>query len=585
MTNQPSDPSLESSSSTNAAEPNVTESAEAAEAKRLEASENEATETEAVAGESTGADTVGDSVAPQVAASTSSDPVPGAEVTAASDAAPATSDIPATPAEPVAADASEPVAESAEEKQRVAIGTQREGAGDGPVKPKAVSDAESKPIPAADSLPGGPVDTSKNKPHVPKNTGPIPVPSKRNSSDDIESELAKTMGDVNLDSVMQDSSTGEAASEDIEIGGRYKGTVTRIHNDDIFFTLKGRFEGVASKRSFKKEPEVGSMTDIVVKGFNEEDGIYEVSVPGTSVSVEDWSDLQVGTVVEARVTGSNTGGLECVVNSIRGFIPASQIALHRVENLGDYVNKKLSCVVTEAKPKRKNLVLSHRKVLEKEMAEVRKESMAKLEVNSVVEGKVTRIREFGAFVDIGGVEGLVHISKLSWSRIEKPTEVVNEGDSIKVKIEKINPESGKIALSLRDTVTHPWEGIEDKYPANSTVKGTVTRLAAFGAFVRLEPGVEGLVHISELAHHRVVAVKNVVKEGDEIEVKVLSVDRPSQKIGLSLKATIPAPEKPEKGAKEEINEAPRELAVRARRKPLKGGTDRKSGGESFGLKW
>ena len=475
-------------------------------------------------------------------------------------------------------------------RKPISIGSQRDTADKAlaPTLPKAVREAASKPVavPRSEAESDGPQDVAPERATQLERKPPkehVPVPSKRQTSDEIESELQAALGSVSMDEVL--AKNDSAVTEEIEIEGRYKGTVTRIHNDDVFFSLKGRFEGVASARQFKKPPEVGAMTDVVVKAFNEEDGIYELAIPGASISVEDWSDLEVGSVVEARVTGSNTGGLECMVNNIRGFIPASQIAIHRVENLGDYVNKKLTCMVTEAKPKRKNLVLSHRRVLEKELEAVRKESMSRLEVGAVVEGKVTRLREFGAFVDIGGIEGLVHISKLSWDRIDKPEDVLNEGDQIKVKIEKISPESGKISLSYRDTIEHPWEGIEDRFPVDSVAKGTVTRLANFGAFVKLAPGVEGLVHISELAHHRVVAVKNIVKEGDEVEVKVLSVDRDGQKIGLSMKATQPVPEKTKEEAPAVEEEPHRELAVRKRRKSLKGGMDRRSGGDSFGLKW
>lgn len=480
--------------------------------------------------------------------------------------------------------------ETSAPRKTISIGSQRDAANKelAPTLPKAVREAAEQPlaVPASQEVSDGPQDTAPERATKLERAAPkeqVPVPSKRHTSDEIENELQAALGSVSMDEVL--SKQDPSATEDIDIEGRYKGTVTRIHNDDVFFSLKGRFEGVASARQFKKPPEVGAMTDVIVKAFNEEDGIYELAIPGASISVEDWSDIEVGSIVEARVTGSNTGGLECMVNSIRGFIPASQIAIHRVENLGDYVNKKLTCMVTEAKPKRKNLVLSHRRVLEKELEAVRKESMERLEVGAVVEGKVTRLREFGAFVDIGGVEGLVHISKLSWDRIDKPEDVLKEGDQIKVKIEKVNLENGKISLSYRDTIEHPWENIEEKFPVDSVIRGTVTRLANFGAFVRLATGIEGLVHISELAHHRVIAVKNIVKEGEEVEVKVLSVDRDGQKIGLSMKATQPVPEKTKEESPAVEEEPQREMAVRKRRKSLKGGMDRRSGGDSFGLKW
>ncbi|HRF02274.1 MAG TPA: S1 RNA-binding domain-containing protein, partial [Pirellulaceae bacterium] len=186
----------------------------------------------------------------------------------------------------------------------------------------------------------------------------------------------------------------------------------------------------------------------------------------------------------------------------------------------------------------------------------------------------------------GGVEGLVHISKLSWDRIGHPQEVFQVGQQVQVKIDKVNQDNGKISLSYRDTFEHPWQGIEQKYPVGSTVKGTVSRIAQFGAFVRLEPGVEGLIHISELAHHRVVAVKNHVKEGDEVEAKVLTVDGEGQKMGLSLKALVQAPQRASNEKAEVVeDDTPRESIVPKRAGDLKGGRDRESGGDRFGLNW
>lgn len=475
-------------------------------------------------------------------------------------------------------------ADAAPAKKTVAIGSQREGEqqDSGPAVPKQVREAAETPPLVGQEAKDIP---KKSKPGPVKPSGPVPVPSKRSRDEKEDAELDAVLAGQSMDDLVAkaDSQVGE----EIEIDSRLKATVTRIHEDNVFFTLKGQYEGFASVRSFKKEPEVGAMLEVVVKKFLAEEGLYEVGIPGSAVDVADWADVEKGSVVEARITGSNTGGLECMVNSIRGFIPASQIELHRVENFSEYVNQKMTCVVTEANKKRKNLVLSRRQILEKSLAEERKERMASIQPGAELPGKVTRLMDFGAFVDVGGgVEGLVHISKLSWDRIGHPKEVLEAGQDIQVKVEKVNPETGKISLSYRDTIEHPWHNIDTKYAVGTTVKGKVSRLAQFGAFVRLEPGVEGLIHISELAHHRVVAVKNVVKEGDDVEVKILTVDPESQKMGLSLKATQPEPEKPvAKGADESEADNQRPMAVPRRDGPLKGGRDKGSGGEHFGLNW
>ena len=501
---------------------------------------------------------------------------PEAETVAAEEAA----------TEPTATDqaASEVTSEAPAEKKKVAIGSQRDAAAEqsAPAVPKQVREAaETPPLVGQDAK----QKPKKRKPGPVKPSGPVPVPSKRQRDEKEDAELDSVLAGQSMEDLVAKSDA--QVGEEVELDSRLKVTVSRIHEDNVFFTLKGQYEGLASVRSFKKPPEVGAMVEVVVKKYLADEGLYEVGIPGSAVDVADWADVEKGSVVEVRVTGSNTGGLECMVNTIRGFIPASQIEIHRVENFSEYVNQKMTCVVTEANKKRKNLVLSRRAILEQKLAEERKERMAAIQPGVELPGKVTRLMDFGAFVDIGGgVEGLVHISKLSWDRIGHPKEVLEAGQDIQVKVEKVNAKTGKIALSHRDTIEHPWHNIDSKYAVGSTVQGKVTRLAQFGAFVRLEPGVEGLIHISELAHHRVVAVKNVVKEGDDVEVKILTVDAESQKMGLSLKATQPEPEKPAaKSDKDGAPENQRPMAVPRRDGPLKGGRDKGAGGENFGLNW
>jgi len=306
-----------------------------------------------------------------------------------------------------------------------------------------------------------------------------------------------------------------------------------------------------------------------------------------AAQVEDWSDLEEGMVVEARVTGHNSGGLECEVNHIRGFIPVSQISLFRVENLEEFADEKFRCLVSEVNPRRGNLVLSRRAVLEREREEAKQKLLATLEPGQVFEGVVRKLMDFGAFVDLGsGVDGLLHISQMSWARINHPREVVSEGQSIKVKILKYDPQTGRIGLAYRDMLPDPWREAEMKFPPGSQAKGKVMKIMDFGAFVELEPGVEGLVHISELSHKRVWRVTDVVKEGDEVEVMVKSVDPQTRRIALSMKDLIEPPQD-EKKAKQ--GEEPGQPAEKSKRRqppsePLKGGLGR-STGSRFGLKW
>lgn len=442
----------------------------------------------------------------------------------------------------------------------------------------------------AESSQPSPVVSAPATPPVTK-TSPQAIPDEVNATDpgepemSLDDEIAAALGDLSIESMLdlQDDGTMAELSPDSRVSAK----VTRIHGDNVFVSLPGRCEGVVSLRQFATPPTIGASQDVVIKRFSDEDGLYEVAVPGASVDVADWSDLALGAMVEAKITGSNTGGLECQVNNIRGFIPASQIDLYRVEQFGDFVGQKLQCIVTESNESRQKLVVSRRAVLEREKEARRQQLLGSLQVGQTFDGVVMKLMDFGAFVDIGGVEGLVHISKLSWDRVTHPSEVLSVGQKIKVKVDKL-VEGGKISLSFRDTLSDPWESIEQKYPVDSIVRGRVTKIAQFGAFVKLEPGIEGLVHISELAHHRVFAVKNVVHEGDEVDVKVLSIDREAQRMSLSIKQTMAQPE-PSKAQEEVEDDSPaqpsRSLAVPPRSEPLKGGRNRSSGGEQFGLNW
>jgi len=466
-------------------------------------------------------------------------------------------------------------------KRPVAIGSQRDAADKSlkPSKPAAVQSAVANPI----DLSGA------DKPPAAEPTPEPEILSDAGFSDDIDAEIEAALGGLSMDDVVSKS---ETAVDEIEPNTRVKGVVTKIHNDNVFFKLNGQFEGVATLHHFKAMPSEGDLIEIIVRGLNKEDGLYELAVPGAAVGVADWEDITEGSVVEARVTGSNTGGLEVMLNSVRGFIPASQIDRVRVEDFSEFVNQKFDCVVMEVNPEKRKLVLSRRAILERENEEKRKELLTELEAGQLRDGVITRLMDFGAFCDLGGVEGLIHVSKIAWSRVKHPSEVVKVGEKVRVKIEKISEGASRISLSLRDTLENPWKTVSNNFNVNDIVKGTVTRIADFGAFVRIIPGVEGLVHISELAYQRIAKVGSVVSEGQEIEVKIISIDPETQKIALSHKACLapPAPkvsDKQSERAKEEEQpeEPPRELAVPARNEPLQGGTGRKSGGESVGLNW
>ena len=531
-------------------------------------------------------------------------------------------------------------ADAAEEarKQRIKIGTQRPGVAVPRVEPRtkvafrtppittaavttsASSPAASLPAPVAtatnpsppaqaraevkpphreeplDLPPAAPSIKFKDKPRKPRfempaaPTAKVEKPNLRAAlSPELEAELQEALGEVPLDEIIAQE-TGATTGEILETETRLKGRVLRIFRDDVFIDLGGRNQGILTLHTLAKEPEVGAELEVTVNRFNAEDGLYELTTAGSSVDVGDWSDIAEGITVDAVITGHNKGGLEAEVNKIRGFIPAGQISIYRVENFEEFVGQRWACVVVEANAERRNLVLSRRGVLEREQAEAKEKLLAELEVGQVREGTVRNIRDFGAFVDIGGVDGMVHVSQMSWDRIKHPSEVLTVGQKVKVKIQKIDPETHKISLAYRDLFESPWTNAASKYPVTTRVTGTVSKIMDFGAFVKLEPGVEGLVHISELSYKRVHRVGDIVQEGQQVDAKVLSVDPENQRISLSMKAYEARPEPAKKeeqdsGATGSASAPPEPPKKKKRAVPLQGGLGRSPHGDKFGLNW
>lgn len=484
--------------------------------------------------------------------------------------APAPLDGSATaPAPPIPDSASLPVATSAEEAPARANPS-----------PDLAADLRPRPAPLASS------NAPKRESYPP--TGPkIEPPNLRNAlSEDLERELAESLGDLSLEEVLNQDQRGKHAGALLESDSRHKARVLRVYRDNVFVELAGLAQGALPVMQFAEPPATGALLDVSVVRYNQEDGLYELSLPSAAAAVGDWSSVAEGMTVEARVTGHNKGGLECDVSNLRGFIPASQASLYRVEDLSQFVGQRFNCIITEANPDKRNLVLSRRAVLEREQAEAKEKLIAELAEGQEREGVVRSLRDFGAFVDLGGVDGMLHVSQLSWQRVKHPSEVLQVGQQIKVKIQKIDPATGKISLSYRDQFENPWKTAAVRYPVTATVSGEVAKIMDFGAFVRVEPGIEGLVHISELSHKRVFRVTDVLKEGQRVEAKVLSVDPDAQRMSLSMKALEARADAKQPTAEEEESEpvAPTNPMPK-RTGPLKGGIGRGSGGEQFGLKW
>ena len=423
----------------------------------------------------------------------------------------------------------------------------------------------------------------------------VAVPNLRAALDeDLEEDFEAALAGVALDDLIS-ASTPARADAPIDPGTRITGTVLSIGADTAFIDLGDQRQGAMKLAGLDLElvPAVGDVLQLSVGLRNDDDGLYDVAFANRAVAVEDWSQIQAGMIVEARVTAANKGGLECDVAGLRGFMPASLVSTWRIENLEEMVGQTLESLVTDIVPAARRLVLSRRAVIEKQAAEAKTKLLETLEVGATLDGIVRSVRDFGAFVDIGeGVEGLVHVSQLSWDRVANPADVLQTGQRVRVVVKKIDRDTGKIGLSARDLVESPWQRAGEKYHVGATVRGVVSRIAQFGAFVKLEPGVEGLVHVSELANRHVRSVGDVVKEGEPVECRVLAIDSDEQRMSLSIKAlTTPSAAPLGDDADDDdagAEEAPAAPVVKKHSGVLKGGTGRvggKSAGEKFGLKW
>lgn len=331
---------------------------------------------------------------------------------------------------------------------------------------------------------------------------------------------------------------------DFEPGNRVKGQVTKVEEKQVLVNIEGsKLDGIipiselSSLHVEKAEDavSVGDELELEVQKVEEE----ALILSKRKVDAEKaWDELkgkfESGEVFEAEVKDVVKGGL-VVDLGVRGFVPASLVESYFVEDFSDYKGKKLSFKIVELEQEKNRLILSHRAVVEQEQGKKKQDLLAAIQAGQVIEGTVQRITDFGAFVDIGGVDGLVHISQLSHEHIDKPSDVVQEGQKVQVKVLSVDRDNERISLSIKETLPGPWADIDEKAPKGSTLEGTVKRLVSYGAFVEVFPGVEGLVHISQISHKHIGTPHEVLKEGQNVKVKVLEVNKTDQRLSLSMK--------------------------------------------------
>ena len=364
----------------------------------------------------------------------------------------------------------------------------------------------------------------------------------------IKEAILKMSDDKNLALKNEQLSYMDKNDTQIILGEKIKGTVISVNPNEVFLNIGYKSDGILPKVEITKNEDddleklihAGDEMEVKVIRRQNEDGyvvLSKIELERENAYRELKEINGKDTVVEVTVKEAVKGGLVANYKGARVFIPASHVELYHVDDLSQYVDKELDVNIIEYKEERRGtrVVASRREILRAEREKREEKTWNILEKDTVVEGEVRRLTDFGAFVDVQGVDGLLHVSELSWGRVDKPSDVLKIGDKIKVYILDVDKEKRKLSLSLKKLMENPWNNVDVKYPVGSVVLGKVVRFASFGAFVELEPGVDALVHISQISHKRIDKPEDVLKVGQEVKAKILEVNRDDEKIALSIK--------------------------------------------------
>lgn len=417
---------------------------------------------------------------------------------------------------------------------------------------------------AGANAPNAPVDpfdqTSASHSSVPYDNPPGPVnptppgagqgggggdPTKqsfrRDADAELDAEIDAALGDTDVEQMMAAADTENATAATLR--GTQAGTVSRVDlsKGEVLVDLGGKHQAVVQARQWETPPSEGEFIEVDIERYDVDEGIYKAHRKGAARKVGGWEDLKVGQVVEATVTGMNKGGLECRVGptAIRAFMPAGQVDTQFHKDISVFIGEKFAAKVSKLDKAERNVVLSRRAVVEAERREKREEVMKELAEGQVLTGTVKTVKDFGAFVDLGGVDGLLHVSQLTHRRMANAADFIKEGDSVEVHVDSVDKKGGKggpkISLSLSHRPPNPWESAESKYAVGTGVTGTVTRVENFGCFVEVEEGVEGLLPASEMSWRRIRHPSEVTNVGEQLRLIVIQLDAQAKKLTLSLK--------------------------------------------------
>ena len=354
------------------------------------------------------------------------------------------------------------------------------------------------------------------------------------SDADTEEFLGGMFAD-GMDSILEDQ------LEDLQAGKLIKGKIIGMAGDDVVVEVGLKSEGLINKEEFgDEEVRVGDTISVLLESLEGDGGLIQLSKRKADRQIA-WQKItdqtNEGDEVEGTVMRKIKGGL-LVDIGVPVFLPASQVDIRRPGDVGEYIGRKIRAQILKIDTERRNIVISRRKLVEAERHEAKKRLLDKINVGDIVEGQVKNIADFGAFVDLGGIDGLLHITDMSWSRVNHPSELVSVDQRVEVKILNIDYEKEKIALGLKQKEISPWEEIEAKYPVGARIRGEVVSIMSYGAFIKLEDGIEGLVHISEMSWtRRVNHPSELLTQGEEVDVVVLDIDKNKQEISLGMKQT------------------------------------------------
>jgi small subunit ribosomal protein S1 len=342
-------------------------------------------------------------------------------------------------------------------------------------------------------------------------------------------------------------------------GDSVRGKIVKIEDDKAYVDVGYKYDGIIPLRELSAltidhasdAVSIGQEVECKVSNINDAKETMTLSKRAID-SVNAWEQLKAkfesGEVFEAVVADVVKGGLVVDVG-VRGFVPASMVERHFVDDFSDYKGRTLRFKVKEIDQENNKVILSQKDVLDAEFQVKKQQLISEIKIGQLMEGSIQRLTTFGAFVDLGGIDGLVHVSELSWSHVEKPSDVVKEGDQVQVRVLKVDTTNDRISLSIKQAQPGPWEQVENTFKTGEIVEGKVRRLAAFGAFVEIAPGVEGLVHISQISYKHIGTPHEVLTEGQTVQVKILEINSDDKRVSLSIKETEEAPaasEKPEK---------------------------------------